>query len=289
MVGRLEGKVVVITGTGAGIGRTAALRFAEEGASVVGCDINEEDAAETCQLVRGAGGTMECLYPLDLSDEQETERLMAHAADVFGGIDILYNNAFQQKLGHADKMALDSFEFTVRHTLTITWLATKHAIPYLRDRRGASIVLTGSIAGVPQGSGVAGNAAGFFSYAVSKAAVIRMASLLAVELAEDGIRVNCISPGPVQTAMGKTMFGSPETPFYDSYHGSALTERLGIPDDIVKTAIFLASDDASFITGQHLIVDGGVTASLGLGRPDKKVTQVVDGLLGQYFDHDKVI
>jgi NAD(P)-dependent dehydrogenase (short-subunit alcohol dehydrogenase family) len=286
MAGRLEGKVAVITGTGAGMGRTAALRFAEEGARVVGCDINTEEAAKTCQLVRDAGGTMECLYPLDLSDESQTKRLMAHAAEVFGGIDILYNNAFQQQLGHVDKMTLDGFEFTVRHTLTITWLATKHAIPYLRQRPGSSIILTGSIAGVSQGAGTPGNVPGFFAYAVSKAGVIRLASLLAVELAEDRIRVNCISPGPIQTELGKTMFGAPGAPFYEPYKRSTVTDRLGIPDDIVKTAIFLASDDAAFITGQHLCVDGGMTGSLGLGAPDKNVSAELDALFGPYFSHD---
>src|SRR6476660_8404569 len=186
-MGRLDGKVAVITGTGNGQARTAALTFTREGAKVVGCDINEETAAETLRLVREAGGEMECLFPVDLSVEADAKRVMDFAAETYGGIDILYNNATSLMAGSAAQMTYDAFDFTLRNTLTLTWLSTKHAIPHLRD--GGSIIFIGSQAGLfNTGGSFPGNLSFNFAYSCAKAAVIRFSSIVAVDLAERGIR-----------------------------------------------------------------------------------------------------
>src|SRR6476646_3835178 len=123
-MGRLDGKVAVITGTGNGMGRTAALTFTREGAKVVGCDINEETAADTLRLVRDVGGDMECVFPVDLTVEADAKRVMDFAAERYGGIGVLYNNAVGIMAGDPTKMTNEAFDFTIRNTLTLSWLST---------------------------------------------------------------------------------------------------------------------------------------------------------------------
>jgi meso-butanediol dehydrogenase/(S,S)-butanediol dehydrogenase/diacetyl reductase len=284
-MGRLDGKVAVITGTGDGMGRTAALRFAEEGAQVVGCDINEQTAAETLELVRKAGGEMDCLYPLDLSDEKQAHRLMKHAAERHGKIDILYNNAMQMRLGNPQVLTLEDWNFTLTHTLTIGWLATKHAIP--RFSENASVIFIASGVGVPVGTGLPGNITHLFPYAVAKSGVIRMSVLLATELASRGVRVNCISPGPVGTPVGLNVYGEdPDTPRSRLFRNSSLSERIGKPEDIVNAALFLASEEASWVTGHNLAVDGGYLASGAMGRPDPEAMALLDEVTAPWITVD---
>jgi len=277
MAGRLEGKVAVITGTGDGQGRTAALRFAAEGARIVGCDINEETAAETLRLVGDAGGAMECLFPLDLADEKQTHELMEHAAATFGGIDVLYNNAMRFHLGSAEQLPLDSWNFSLEQVLTIHWLATKHAIPHLRKRGGGSIINIGSVAGLNTlGSSFPGNIGPVFAYCVAKAGLLRMTSLLAVDLAPLKVRVNAISPGPINTPMAAPVYGTPESDFYAPYMKQLLVDRIGEPDDIVNAALYLASDESAFMTGSNIIIDGGLVASGGVGPPSDDIQQIME-------------
>lgn len=270
MSDRFCDKVVVITGAGAGQARTAALRFAAEGALVVGCDVDGAAAKETERLVREAGGAIECLPDLDLTVESETMRLMKFAADRFGGIDVLYNNATRWAGGGPLTMEHDAFRWTMANVLELSWLATKHAHPHMRHREGASIVFIGSIAGIGGWTGFPGGSSDTFAYGCAKAAVIRLASLLAIELAP--IRVNVVSPGPIRTVTTEQVFGEPGTPFHDLYMDGLLVQRIGEPDDVVAAAMFLASREASWITGQHLAVDGGFLGSQGSGQPDPEVT-----------------
>jgi len=282
---RLEGKVAVITGTGRGIARTAALRFAAEGAKVVGCDIDEEAAAETLKLVREAGGEMECLYPLDLNDEAETHRLMAFAAETYGGIDILWNNAMRSAAALPLEQPREDWDFTLANTLTIGWLASKHAIPHMKVRGGGSIIFSASISGTSFGSGFAGNAPHLFAYAVAKAGVIRMATVLANEFGQHGIRVNTIAPGTIQTAAAP--YGDDGSEFQRVVaiqHN--LLGRTGYPDDVVNAALFLASDESSFITGQLMHVDGGYFASGGQGVPDPHSREVLDTRFTAFLSSD---
>jgi len=287
MPGRLAGKVAVITGTGDGQARNAALRFAAEGARIVGCDVNEETAAETLRLVHEAGGEMECLFPLDLADEEKTHGLMEHAAAMYGGIDILYNNAMRFHVGTAEQLPLESWNFSLEQVLTIHWLATKHAIPHFRKRGRGSIINIGSIAGLNLGSGFPGNIGPVFAYCIAKAGVLRMTTLLAVELAPLKVRVNAISPGPINTPMAEPVYGGQESGFYGPYMKQLLVDRIGEPDDIVNAALYLASDESAFITGSNFIIDGGFVASGGVGRPDDDIQQILNNRLSEYMNYDR--
>jgi NAD(P)-dependent dehydrogenase (short-subunit alcohol dehydrogenase family) len=283
---RLKNKVAVITGTGDGMARTVALRFASEGAAVVGCDINEQTAAETLRLVRDAGGTMEALFPLDLADEAQTHRLMQYAVDAFGGIDILYNNAMAMRMATPLDMPREDFDFTLTNTLTIGWLATKHAVPHMKERGGASIIFVGSVSGATFGSGFAGNGPQIFAYSVAKGGVIRMAIALASELGRYGIRVNCISPGPIMTAPAVPIYGDEGSALRHAMVQHNLVGRIGVPDDIANAALFLASDESSYIAGHNLQVDGGYAASGGQGLPDETDEAIINAAVGGFMSVD---
>jgi len=277
MSGRLEGKTAVITGTGGGQGRVAALRFVAEGARVLGCDLKAEDSEETVRLVREAGGEMESLHPLDLSDEGAVKQLMGTAHELFGGLDILYNNAGGVRLGTIEGTSKEDFEFTLSNELTIVFLAVKHALPLFGERGGGSIVNTASIAGIRGGWSIAGNLPGLFAHCVSKAGLIRMTEVMAVELAPLGIRVNTISPGAILTPGTEPFLGDPEVGA--AFEASALVPRVGEPDDIVNAAVYLASDEATFATGSNFVIDGGWVASGGGGVADPEVQAAVDRAL----------
>jgi meso-butanediol dehydrogenase/(S,S)-butanediol dehydrogenase/diacetyl reductase len=278
---RLDRRVAIITGTAGGQGRAAALRFAREGAWVVGCDyFNADGAAETVELVREAGGEMTSLQPLNLTDEGEVKRLVSHAVDTYGGLDILYNNAGAMRTGVAESMSVEDLDFTMAHEVTLVWLAVKHAIPAFRARGGGVIINIGSTSGMGTGTGTAGNARGIFGHCLGKAAVIRMGSYLAVELSPLNIRVNTISPGPIDTPATNAVFGdgARNSEARDAFRAPLLLRRVGRPDDIAAAAAFLASDDAAFITGVNLPVDGGWTGSGGMGMPNEAVERALEAV-----------
>ena len=267
MAGRLEGKVAVITGTGPGIARSVALRFAAEGAKIVGCDIDPVSAEETMRLVRASGGVMESLHPLDLAVEENVHRLFEFAVETFGGVDIVDCNSMQLRIGAVEDLSLDDWNLTVEQTMTVPFLTAKHAIPHLRARGGGSMILMGSVSGMDVGAGYVGNISILGPYAVAKAGVIRLATLLANELAVDNIRVNAISPGCVATPNGLAFYGDEGSEERRVVEGSSLIRRLATPDDIANAATYLSSDDASFVTGHNLVVDGGYIASGSAGQP----------------------
>lgn len=265
MITRLQGKVAVITGTGRGMARQVALRLAAEGASIIGCDIDAGAAEETQALVRSAGGKMESLYPLDLSVEKQAHELAEFAAEKFGGIDILHNNAMQLRLGSVEDSSLDDWHHTITHTLTVPFLVSKHVIPHLRARGGGSMIFMGSVAGANIGTGYPGNLPILAAYSVAKAGVIRLASVLTNELASDNIRVNTISPGCVATPNGLLFYGTKGSEQRRVTLTPNLIDRLGEPDDIANAVVYLASDDARWVTGLNLAIDGGHHASGGAG------------------------
>jgi meso-butanediol dehydrogenase/(S,S)-butanediol dehydrogenase/diacetyl reductase len=250
---RLAGKVAVITGTGGGQGRAAALRFAAAGARVVGCDLKADGAQETLDLVTSRGGEMISLHPLDLTDEIEVGRLLEAAVETYGGLDILYNNAALARGSRAEDMSRGDWDWTMSYDLTLMFLTIKHAIPLFRSR-GSGVVIN-----VASSAGISGAAQAMLAHSVAKAGVIRMTSFLAVELSPLNVRVNCISPGPIDSPALRATFGAEpgHEPDWGNFTKHSLVARIGRPDDIAAAALFLASDEASFITGVNLPVDGG--------------------------------
>jgi NAD(P)-dependent dehydrogenase (short-subunit alcohol dehydrogenase family) len=251
-MGRLDGKVVIITGSASGQGRTAAQLFAAEGAKVVGCDINAEGAAETVELVHAAGDEMSSLHPCDLTQREPSQQLVQFAVATYGGIDVLYNNAAYAFFAPFAEMTPEEFDGTFAGELHIVFHVTQAAWPHLIERGGGSIVTTASTAG-HRG----------FSYPVSshcmgKGAVIAWSRAIASEGGIHNIRANTISPGLIETPLVKPYLDAPG--YVETTLGTQLIKRIGQPEDVALTALFLASDEASFITGQDLIVDGGMTS-----------------------------
>lgn len=252
MAGRLENKVILITGVGGGMGQEAARRFAAEGAKVVGCDINAEGLAKTVAIVRGEGGEITGHAPVDLTDADAAAAWVEEAADVYGGIDVLYNNAGIQRFGPIDELPVADWELNIRGELTIVFYAVRAAWKYLK-KRGGVIVNIGSIAGMRGVEFMAQNVHGS-----AKAGVINFTQQLAVEGGPHGIRAVCISPGFIETPATRFLVENP-TPAMKATWGRIPLRRVGQPADIVSAAVFLASDEASWITGINLVVDGGST------------------------------
>jgi NAD(P)-dependent dehydrogenase (short-subunit alcohol dehydrogenase family) len=275
MDGRLAGKVAVLTGSGGDIARAIALRFVAEGAAIVGSDLAADLADETVTAVRAAGGRMESLHPLDLSDEANTVALAEFAVRRFGRIDILCNNAKAARAGSGESTTAEDWRFTVDRNLTMPWLVTRACIPELRRNRGTVIFLA-SASGASIGTGYPGNIANLTAYAAAKAGVLRLAVALATELGPAGIRVNTISPGVTRTRATRHTYGDPGSPRHDIVRRAALLpQQVGRPEDIANGALFLASADASWITGTDLRIDGGWLASGGAGPADPEDVAVL--------------
>ena len=194
MPGLLEGKIALITGTGRGQGRAAALAFTADGATVVGCDMNAEEQEETVRLVEAAGGKIDSEAPVDLLDPDANRRWINQAAERHGGIDILYNNAALTRFASIPEMSLEDFQFTIAAEIDLVFVATQAAWPHLIARGGGVIINVASLAGM-FGSPVMPMAA----HSAGKAAVIGFTRQVAAEGAPHGIRAVCISPGPIAT------------------------------------------------------------------------------------------
>lgn len=268
--GRFEGKVAIVTGTGVGQGRDAALRLAAEGAHVVGAELDEAAGEETARRVRAAGGRYLGVNGIDLTNEADVASLVDAAIGELGRVDLLYNNAAAARMGPGLTMDREDFDFTITGTTVIPWLVTKHVAPKLAESGGGAIVNIASISGCVA-AGMVGNAPFLAAYGAAKAALIRLTQTLAVELAPLGIRMNAVSPGIIDTSATAPILGEEGSPLREWHMGHLLVKRPGTPDDIVNAATFLLSDQASYITGQNLIVDGGWAASGGVGTPGADV------------------
>jgi meso-butanediol dehydrogenase/(S,S)-butanediol dehydrogenase/diacetyl reductase len=253
MAGRLSGKIALISGTGGGQGRAAALRFAAEGATVVGCDVSVEGQDETIALVRAAGGAMSGTRErVDLATSAGANAWVEAAIAEHGRIDILYNNASASRFAPIETMTDEDWHFTLRNELDIVFFPTRAAWPHLA-RPGGVIINVGSTAGWAGSPG-----AGTLAHNATKGAVIAMTRQLALEGAPHGIRAVSLSPGFVRTPGTAAFLDNPDI-------RAKLTARIplgrvGEPEEIVAAAVFIASDEASFLTGSDIVVDGGALA-----------------------------
>lgn len=262
-MGRLSGKIALITGTGGGQGRAAAILFAREGAKVVGCDINEKGAQETLEMVRQQGGDMISMAPVDLSDETAARAWVEQAVRACGGVDIVYNNAGAARPGPLAALSTAAWRYTLANELDLIFYVTNAAWPHLVKRGGGSIINTASIIGW-RTSDLPMAARG-----ASKNAVIGLTVHMAVEGGPDGIRANCISPGLIDAPTVGTLLKDPFDAIQKQVRTSPLG-RVGRPEDVAPLALFLASDESAYITGVNIVVDGGQTLGIGMsfGRDD---------------------
>lgn len=250
-MGRLDGKVALITGIGGGMGRDAARRFAAEGAKVIGCDIDADTLAETVEIVRAEGGEITGSAPVNAGDPKAVEAWIDESAAVHGGIDILYNNASIQRFGAIDEISVEDWDFAIDMELNIVFYAVRAAWKHLKARGGGVILNIGSIAGTRGVEFMPQNAHG-----AAKAGVINLTQQLAVEGGPHRIRAVSISPGFVQTPATTFLVENPPPAMKATWDRIPLG-RIGQTTDIVNAAVFLVSDEASWITGVNLVVDGG--------------------------------
>lgn len=247
---RLEGKTALITGAASGIGRESAVRFAAEGAEVIAVDRNAEGLSETAHLVSCQGGRI-TTFVVDLSDGRACRDLAVRALAWSGRVDVLFNNAGAVAFGTVESTADETLEHLLATNLKSTFVLSGAIVPAMKEQGGGSIVNTASIAACV---GVRGEAA----YAATKGALISLTRCMALDYAPYNIRVNCLCPGLTRTAMVEAVFSSNEI--------AALVERkyplgrIGTAADVAAAALFLASDDAAYITGVVLPVDGGMSA-----------------------------
>jgi NAD(P)-dependent dehydrogenase (short-subunit alcohol dehydrogenase family) len=247
----LEGKRVFVTGSGAGIGKAIAALFTERGARVVVSDMNADAAKQAAEEI-GAAGVANC----DVTDEAQVQSAIQQAVDLLGGLDVLVNNAGIEVASPLLQQSTESFDKIFAVNVRGTFVTMKAATPHLVESKG-NIVNIASIAGIG-GSPLLG------SYCATKAAVIQLTRVAAVEMRPAGIRVNAVCPGFADTAMVERLVpdfeAATQVPFGDLV--AAKQGRLGTPQDIAEVAAFLASDRATWITGSHYVLDGGLSASL---------------------------
>lgn len=249
---RLKNKVCLITGTGGSMGAAAARAFAQEGAKIIGCDIVEARAKSIVAEVEAMGGQMVSLHPCDLTQMDQCQSLVDLAVSEFGRIDVLFNNAAMAYFGPIDQMPAEDWHKTINEELHLVYNLIRCAWPVLA-KQGGSIINTASISAIQ-----AYNPLPALSHAAAKGAVLSMTRQLAMEGAPHGIRANSISPGLVATNQTIGVLGDPETA--KTMIDQIMLGRPAQPEEIAAAALFLASDESSYITGTDLRVDGGLSA-----------------------------
>ncbi|MDH3682500.1 MAG: SDR family oxidoreductase [Acidimicrobiia bacterium] len=254
--GLLENKVTIVTGAGSGIGEASAKRFAADGAAVVAVDIREAKVQEVASAINDSGGHA---IPLgaNVAEPADVEAMIAETVGQLGGLDVLFSNAGTIRPGTAEELSVEDWDLVMAVNVRSVFLGAKYAVPAMRDRGGGSIINTASISGL-HGDG------GAVCYAASKAAVINLTRALSTDHAGEGIRVNAICPGTIQTPPVKRMMENPAA--LEVNLAAHSIGRLGLPEEIAAAAAWLASDESSFVTGEHLVVDGGLRARSPLGR-----------------------
>ena len=250
-MGRIQGKVAVITGAASGMGRATAIRFAKEGASIVLTDLNSQ-GGETAVAECAAAGARAVFQRTDVTSEPDIKAAVARAVKEFGRIDIMFNNAgIAGAVGPIEKVESESWDRTIATLLRAVYLGMKYSIPEMRKVGGGSIISTASVAGL-RGVGY------LAAYSAAKAAVVNLTQSVAIEVGHDKIRVNCICPGGVNTPLIHRGRPGAEENAENRMAKMQPIPRAGKPDDIANMALFLASDESNWISGTAMVVDGGV-------------------------------
>lgn len=249
---KLAGKVALITGTGGGQGRAAALRFAQEGAIVVGCDMDAAAHEETRRLLEAEGLRLHGNAPVDLGDHDQARQWIEATVAEHQRIDILYNNASAARFGPVGNFSIEDWHYTIRNELDLIFFATKYAWKHLAVRGGVVI----NIASTAAWGG--SRAAGISAHCAAKGAVVSFTRQLAVEGAPLGIRAVSISPGFVKTPGTAAFVENPVA--RKVILDGVLQDRPGEPEEVVSLALYVASDEAKFMTGSDLVIDGGLLA-----------------------------
>ena len=263
-MGRLDDRVAVITGAGSGMGAETARLFAKEGAQVLVTDMNESKG----QAVADELGAKGAFLRVDVSREEDVSNAVPEAVDLWGHLDIMFNNAgFGGARGPIETISESDFDITVDVLFKGVFFGMKHCAPVMKSQKFGSIISTASVAGLQAGESP-------HLYTAAKAAVIHLTKSVALELGQDGIRVNSICPGVVATPLAHGPISEDRREKFKSRFGRHQPiGRVGVPDDIAQAALFLASDDSTFITGAELVVDGGANA----GRPWSRQSELMTG------------
>jgi NAD(P)-dependent dehydrogenase (short-subunit alcohol dehydrogenase family) len=251
VAGRLHGKVCVITGAGGGMGREAALLFCAEGARVCVADVDRDAAERTAADAGDAFGLR-----VDVAEEASVRAMYDETAERYGGIDVLYNNAGISPADDASilETELEAWERVQAVNTRGVYLCCKHGIPHLLGRGGGSVINVASFVAL------VGAATSQISYTASKGAVLSLTRELGVQFARQGVRVNALCPGPVETPLLLRIFGD-DPAAYERRRVHLPMGRLAKPREIVNAALFLASDESSYVSGATFVVDGGLTAA----------------------------
>jgi NAD(P)-dependent dehydrogenase (short-subunit alcohol dehydrogenase family) len=251
---RLKDEVAVITGAGSGIGRETALLFAREGASVVVADVDEDNGQETAEQIRSQGSPA-TFVRADVTSESDVAGLFDTAESTYGRVSVLFNNAGRMIRGPVTEIDVDAFSRALSLNVIGVALGCKHGVPALRRNGGGAIVNTASAAsliGLPNAS----------AYCATKGAVLQFTRAVAAELVNDGIRVNAVCPGLIDTAFYAPDYSgeAAHRQFVEAQGMRAPMGRMGQPHEIAEAVVYLASSSASYVTGAALSVDGGITA-----------------------------
>jgi NAD(P)-dependent dehydrogenase (short-subunit alcohol dehydrogenase family) len=259
--GRLHDKRAIVTGAGSGIGRASARLFAAHGARVVAVDRDHAAVAATVELIVRAGGTA-LAVAADVGAESDAAAYVSRAVEAFGGLDVIYANAgISGGLVPLLEQPVELWQEVLRINLIGPFLAIKHAAPHMIRQRNGSIICTASVAGLRANAG--GN-----PYSASKAGVISLVQTAANSLFGTGVRVNAICPGLIETGMTQPLFDrARERGTADRIGQLNPLQRHGVPDEIAATALFLASDEAAYVNGQAIAVDGGLSSTLPFRLP----------------------
>jgi NAD(P)-dependent dehydrogenase (short-subunit alcohol dehydrogenase family) len=258
---RLKGKVAIITGSGRGIGRVGAELFASEGALVVVSDIDADNARQATQAILDAGGRAVC-HPADVTDSSQVDALVDRAVSEFGCLDIMWNNAGGALPEVTHEVTDEKYRTVVALNMDGVFFGTRAALRVMVPQKSGSILITTSGAGL-------GSVEGLAVYGMAKAGVINLAKSVADEYGQFGIRANVVSPGPIASE-GFMQFLNSVEGLRAKMEGGVPVRRLGQPEEIANTALFLASDEASYVSGVVIPVDGGIASAYPTPKPNMK-------------------